>query len=179
MMFAHIANRFQSCLVGAYLSRIPSEANRIMSDDKTSSCGVSAQTRATVETFYRGFAGEPDLLDQVVTPDWQDIPLAPGQGPGRDGIKPMILGFKTAFPDVAVTLHDVIGDGDTIGVRAEITGTHSGEWFGIAPTNKAFRLPLHEFHRIQDGRLTHTWHLEDWFGWLNQIGAWPTNKETA
>lgn len=134
---------------------------------------LSSGTRETIETFYRAFAGEPDLLDMVVVPDWQDIPLAPGQAPGRDGIKPMIMAFKQAFPDLAIVLHDVIADGDRIGVRAAITGTHSGEWFGVAPTGRAFSMTLHEFHRIEDGLLTHTWHLEDWFGWLNQVGAWP------
>lgn len=141
--------------------------------------GLSGSNRAAVQTFYRAFEGEPDLLDQVVTPDWQDIPLAPGQGPGRDGIKPMIRAFKAAIPDLAVTVHDMMGEGDRIGVRAEMSGTHTGEWFGVAPTGKAFRVALHEFHRIENGRLTHTWHLEDWFGWLNQIGAWPVQKETA
>ncbi len=141
--------------------------------------GLSADSRATVQTFYRAFAGEPDLLDQVVTPDWQDIPLAPGQGSGREGIKPMIRAFKTAVPDLAVTVHDIMVKGDGIGVRAEMSGTHTGEWFGVAPTGKAFRIAVHEFHRIENGRLTHTWHLEDWFGWLNQIGAWPVRKETA
>ncbi len=141
--------------------------------------GLSAESRAVVRTFYRAFAGDPDLLDQVVTPDWQDIPLAPGQGPGRDGIKPMIAAFKSAIPDLAVTVHDMMGEGDRIGVRAEITGTHTGEWFGVAPTGKPFTIVLHEFHRVENGRLTHTWHLEDWFGWLNQVGAWPAHKETA
>nr|WP_321985254.1 ester cyclase [uncultured Lichenicoccus sp.] len=143
------------------------------------SSGSHAQVRATVDTFYQAFAGEPDLLDQVVTPGWQDIPLAPGQEPGRDGIKPMIRLFKEAFPDLAITVHDVIADGDRIGVRAEITGTHAGAWFGVLPSGRRFSIPLHEFHRIENGRLTHTWHLEDWFGWLNQVGAWPTNKEDA
>jgi len=64
-------------------------------------------------------------------------------------------------------------------VRAEITGTHKGAWFGVAPTNKTYRIPIHEFHHIENGRLTHTWHLEDWFGWLNQVGAWPVNGEAA
>ena len=135
----------------------------------------AAAMRATIDNFYRAFAGEPDLLDQVVTADWQDIPLAPGQAAGRDGIKPMIGAFKQAFPDIAVTVHDVIAQGDLIAVRAAITGTHEGEWFGVAPTGRAVSITLHEFHRIQDGRLTHTWHLEDWFGWLNQVGAWPVN----
>ena len=88
--------------------------------------GLSAQNCATIETLYRAFAGEPDLLDQVVTPGWQDIPLAPGQGPGPEGIKPMIRVLKEAFPDIAITVHDVIAAGDLIAVRAEITGTHAG-----------------------------------------------------
>lgn len=38
--------------------------------------------RRAVETIYRAFNDkDPDLLDRVVSDDWQDIPLAPGQGP--------------------------------------------------------------------------------------------------
>lgn len=130
-------------------------------------------------TFYRAFSGRPELLDDAVTADWQDIPLAPGQAAGREGMKPLIAGFNTAFPDAVVTIHEIIGAPGRAGVRAEITGTHSGEWFGIAATGRAFTLALHEFHHIENGRLTRTWHLEDWFGWLNQVSAWPQNKEIA
>lgn len=150
-----------------------------MDDTHNSESGTRAHIKATLDTFYRAFSGEPDLLDQVVTVDWQDIPLLPGQGAGPEGIKPMIRAFKQAIPDLAVTIHDIIVDGDRLGVRAEMTGTHTGEWFGVAPTGRAFSVALHEFHRIEGGRLTHTWHLEDWFGWLNQVGVWPVNKEAA
>ncbi len=34
-------------------------------------------------------------------------------------------------------------------------------------------MPIHEFHRIEDGRITRTWRLEDWFGWFSQVGARP------
>lgn len=135
--------------------------------------------RNLIDGLYRAFTGEPELLDQVVSPDWQDIPLAPGQGPGPAGAKPMIAALKAAVPDIAIVVHDVLVDGERIGVRAEMTGTHRGEWFGIAPTGRTFTVALHEFHRVENGRLTHTWHLEDWFGWLNQVGAWPVNTETA
>lgn len=151
-----------------------------MSDDMIRpGSGLSPADRATVERLYRAFVGEPDLLDGVVTPDWQDIPLAPGQAPGREGTKPLIRALNAAVPDLAITVHDMLGDGDRIGVRAEMSGTHAGAWFGVAPTGKAFRIALHEFHRIENGRLTHTWHLEDWFSWLNQIGAWPAHQESA
>lgn len=115
----------------------------------------------------------------MVTPDWQDIPRALGQQPGREGMKPLIERFAVAFLDAEVTIHGIIGGPGGAVARAEITGTHQGSWFGIAPTGKRFVVPLHEFHRIEDGRLTHTWHLEDWFGWLNQVDALPSNTETT
>jgi predicted ester cyclase len=39
-------------------------------------------------------------------------------------------------------------------LRAEILGTHKGEWFGIPPTNKRVSIALHEFHHLKDGRTT-------------------------
>lgn len=140
--------------------------------------GLTPEELAAVETFYRAFSGQPNLLDQAVTHDWLDLPLASGQAPGREAMKPMIQGFNAAFPDAKVTIHEIIGGAGRVGVRAEITGTHSGEWFGVAPSGRSFTLALHEFHHIENGRLTHTWHLEDWFGWLSQVGAWP-QKENA
>jgi len=53
-----------------------SEANAGKLTDVT---GLTEEERLAVETIYRTFSeGRPDLLDQAVAPDWQDIPLAPG-----------------------------------------------------------------------------------------------------
>ena len=166
-------------LTGTALAAI-SEGQK-MNDPRpaTKVTGLDEKDRQAVETLYRAFSeGNPDLLGQAVTPDWQDTPLAPGQAPGREGMKPLIHGWLMAFPDTRVVIHEIFGVPGRVAVRAEITATHKGAWFGIAPTNAAFRMPIHEFHALQDGRITHTWHLEDWFGWLNQVGAWP-QKETA
>jgi predicted ester cyclase len=130
--------------------------------------------RQLLENFYRAFAeNNLELLKSVVTPDWQDIPLSPGQGPGPEGIAPMLGYFSAAFPDMEILIHEIFGGGERVGVRAEIRGTHRAEFFGIEPTNKSVSIALHEFHYIRDGKITHTWHLEDWFGMLNQVGAWP------
>lgn len=149
-------------------------------DDTVTGTGLTPQELRAVETLYRAFSdGNPDLLDEAVTEDWQDIPLNPGQQPGREGMKPLIRGFLAAFPDAKIEVLDIIGAPGRAAVRAVMTGTHSGDWFGIAPTGRSFRVAIHEFHRIADGRLTHTWHLEDWFGWMNQIGARPVLGEEA
>ena len=131
--------------------------------------------RLAVETLYRAFSEKnPDLIDTVLAQDWDDIPLAPGQGPGPEGIKPIIRSFGQAFPDVHITINDMIQVPGQIAVRAEITGTHNGEFFGIAPTGKKVGFRLHEFHTLSDDRISTTWHMEDWYGLFLQIGQFPT-----
>ena len=136
--------------------------------------GLSDDEIRSIETLYRSFTDKnPNLIDGALSGDWQDIPLAPGQAPGPEGLKALIPGFLRAFPDLAIVIDEIIGSAGRAGVRARITGTHGGEIFGIAATGKPVNIALHEFHHLQDGRITHTWHLEDWFGMLRQIGAWP------
>lgn len=130
--------------------------------------------RQAVETFYRAFSDKtPDLVDAVLAPAWDDIPLAPGQGAGPEGIKPIIRSVIQAFPDVRITVHDMIQEPGRIGVRAEISGTHQGELFGIAPTGKRVNFRLHEFHTLDGKQITTTWHMEDWFGLFLQLGQFP------
>jgi len=127
-----------------------------------------------VLTLYRAFSDkQPDLVDAVLAPEWDDIPLAPGQGPGPEGIKPIIRSVIAAFPDVQIIVHDVIQEPGKVGVRAEITGTHQGDLFGIAATGKKVSFRLHEFHTVVDERVTTTWHMEDWFGLFLQLGQFP------
>jgi predicted ester cyclase len=130
--------------------------------------------RTAVETLYRAFSEQnPELVDTVLAPEWDDIPLAPGQGPGPEGIKPIIRSIAAAFPDVQITIHDMVQAPGKIAVRAEISGTHLGELFGIAPTGKKVSFRLHEFHTLANGLVTTTWHMEDWFGLFLQLGQFP------
>ena len=130
--------------------------------------------RTAVETLYRAFSEKnPDLVDTVLAADWDDIPLAPGQGAGPEGIKPIIRSFGDAFPDVRIVIHDLIQVPGRIAVRAEISGTHRGELFGIAPTGKQISFRLHEFHALNGDRIITTWHMEDWFGLFLQLGQFP------
>ena len=143
----------------------------------TTSTDFSPQLRAerlAVETLYRAFSEQtPDLVDAVLAPDWDDIPLAPGQAPGPAGVKTIIRMLGTAFPDVHITVHDMVQQPGKVGVRAEISGTHLGELFGIAPTGKQVNFRLHEFHTLAGGVITTTWHMEDWFGLFMQLGRFP------
>lgn len=136
--------------------------------------------RQAVEKLYLAFSRQqPELVNEAVTPDWADIPLAPGQAPGPEGIKPIIQAFGAAFPDVQIVIHDMIQLPGQIAVRAEITGTHQGTFMGIAPTGKVVGIRLHEIHHLDGERITTTWHMEDWLGLFMQLGQFPGLAEDA
>ncbi|ANI81556.1 ester cyclase [Kosakonia oryzae] len=131
--------------------------------------------REAVEKIYQAFSLQnPDLLDEAVTPDWQDIPLAPGQAAGPQGLKPIIRSFIAAFPDVQIVVQDLMQLPGKIAVRAEITGTHQGTFMGMEATGKFVRIRLHEMHELNGERVTKTWHMEDWFGLFMQLGKLPS-----
>ncbi|WP_026370308.1 ester cyclase [Kallotenue papyrolyticum] len=61
---------------------------------------------------------------------------------GHDGARAFYTSFLGAFPDVHFDLAEiVIGPQGVIEV-ADMTGTHLGEWAGIAPTGKPVRLQI-------------------------------------
>lgn len=130
--------------------------------------------RDAVEMLYRAFSDKnPELLNLAVTADWNDIPLAPGQGPGPEGFKLLLASFIHAFPDIDIIVHDMVQEPGKIAVRAEITGTHQGEFMGIAATGRSISVRLHEFHLLNGERVTSTWHMEDWLAMFHQLGAFP------
>lgn len=152
----------------------------MINDHKTDGL-VKALTPEEIDTlnaFYGLFSNRDySIVDRILAPDWQDIPLAPGQQDGPEGYVALVQGFTQAFPDVTVNVHEIFGSHEHAGVRAEMSFTHSSEFLGIAPTNQKLTIALHEFHHLQDGKLTKTWHLEDWLTMLLQTGAWPAKAE--
>ncbi|WP_461051603.1 ester cyclase [Spirosoma arcticum] len=123
---------------------------------------LTTEERQAIETFYSAWKlHQPELLDQVCTPDWQDIPLAPGQVDGPQGLQDIMTGFIAAFPDVEVVIHEFYGTHERAGVRAEITFTNQHDVPGVSTTGQRVSIILHEFHYLKAGKLTHTWHLEE------------------
>ena len=122
---------------------------------------LTAAEIQAIETFYSAWkAKKPELLSQACAPDWQDIPLGPGQAPGPQGLGAILGKFTAAFPDVEIIIHEIFGTHERAGVRAEIRFTNPHEVPGAAAPGSLVSLALHEFHYLKAGQLTHTWHLE-------------------
>ena len=45
-------------------------------------------------------------------------------------------------------------------------GTHSQDFFNVSPTGRSYAIRLHEFHAFDGAQIAFTWHIEDWFGFL-------------
>ena len=138
---------------------------------------ISVANKAAIDAFY-GALNAKDLakLDAAVSANWDDLPLAPHQSPGREGFKPTAQYFFTAFPDLHVTNEQIVADGNLVVVRSTLAGTQRGEFSGMAPSGKPFSIMVMDMHEMQDGKIVRTWHVENWLGMMFQTGAWPAKK---
>lgn len=142
---------------------------------------MSTSTDELVGTFYEAAStGKPGLLDAVIADDWDDIPLGPGQQPGRAGAEFLIEWLGKAFSDLRFVVEQIIDargdDGNgMVAVRATMHGVYTGELFGIAPTGRETEIRTHDFHEIVNDRIVRSYHMEDWVSWFQQVGSWPSN----
>ena len=81
------------------------------------------------------------------------------------------LYLRAAFPDRVDVIERVIADGDRVGLLFRVTGTHTGNFFGIEPTGK--RVDVYEVAllRIVDGQMVEGWFMMDEAELLRQLGA--------
>ncbi|WP_420006259.1 ester cyclase [Arenibacterium sp. LLYu02] len=140
----------------------------------TTNDATQAARMDALNLFYDAFSsGDGAELDHALTADWDEEPRNPGQDAGREPMKQFVAGVRQALPDMTIEIKDVVFGEDKVAVRAEMRGTHTKDFFGVAATGKSYAIRLHEFHSFEGSQIAFTWHMEDWFGFLNQIGAWP------
>ena len=82
--------------------------------------------------------------------------------------------FYSAFPDVHVTLDDMVVEGDKVATRWTLTGTHKGEFMGRRPTNKKVTVWGITIDRIAGGKFVESWVRYDNLGFMQQLGLVPT-----
>ena len=78
--------------------------------------------------------------------------------------------FLTAFPDLRVTVEDMIAEGDKVFVRLHVAGTNSGPFAGQPPTGKKIQMDSFRVFRIGDGKIVQSWAMQDRLGLMEQLG---------
>ena len=137
---------------------------------------VLERNKAAVRRFKeaQGTKEEADAIREVLAPNYKrwrggiEHLAANARDQGFPGPGSYLRG---AFPDRTDTIEDIIADNDRVGMLFRVRGTHKGNFFGIAPTNKAFDIHELGMFRLADGKITEAWFMADELGLLQQLGA--------
>jgi predicted ester cyclase len=80
---------------------------------------------------------------------------------GPEKFKEVHRNFLNAFPDLHVSLEELVAEGDWVAVRWIATMTHLGDGLGFAPTGKALSMNGSSFSRFQNGQIVEGWNQMD------------------
>ena len=102
----------------------------------------------------------------------EQVPF-PGQGPGVEGIKDVIRGMRTAFPDMHWSIDEQVSEGDKVVTRFEWIGTHHGEFLGVPATGRPVKVWGVVIDRLEGGKIKETRLIMDSLGMMMQLGVVP------
>lgn len=125
-----------------------------------------------VDAFY-GFwnNASQQLLDAAIAPTFTDRALPSGRPQGPKGPMVAARAFLAAVPDLRVTIPQRLVVGDRVVSHLRFTGHFTGTFQGVKGKGQPIDFIATDDLRIQHGRITDNWHLEDNLAFMKQIGA--------
>jgi steroid delta-isomerase-like uncharacterized protein len=95
------------------------------------------------------------------------------QATGPEGLKQIVGGFVAGFPDMQITVEDLIAEGDRVATRGFWRGTHTGDFMGIPATGREVTLPYIDVWRLENGKAVENWVSMDMMAMMKQLGLMP------
>jgi len=115
--------------------------------------------------------GNMAVADEILSPDYRRY-ISPSTPPlTAEQQKQRIAGMRAAFPDLHVSVEDMITEGDRVAFRGVVRGTQQGAFLGLAPTGKQVTVFAFDVIRIEQGKLIEHWGGPDLFSILLELGA--------
>ena len=109
-------------------------------------------------------------LEQRFDPAFVDHDPAPGQPADGSGLAWYWAGFADSFSDVERVVVETIATPEHLITVMDLSGTHTGEFLGHAPTGKRFTVRNVQVAKFADGRMSERWGSTDQLGILQQLG---------
>jgi steroid delta-isomerase-like uncharacterized protein len=111
--------------------------------------------------------------DELVYPNALIRTPLPLETTGAEAVREVFARLHRAFPDLHITIEDLVKEGDKIVSRNTVTGTQRGEYMGIPPTGKSVTYNGIFIFRFADGRIAETWGVVDVVSQMKQLGVIP------
>jgi predicted ester cyclase len=127
------------------------------------------EQQAVVERLYAEVVNQKELssIDELYDAAVIDHAL---DDRGAQAVAANLTDLLTGFPDLQATADLWLSEGDLITTRVTFSGTHQGEWAGVAPTGKPVTWSQIDIHRVHNGKITEVWHTVPVADILQQLG---------
>jgi len=124
---------------------------------------MSLENKNTVRRLYDEVLnqGALDVMDELCSPDFVDHTPEQGRSGGLAEVKTQIAAWRRAFPDLRVSIDEIIAEADSLAVRITWQGTHEGEFMGVSPTGRQVVSSGVDILHVRDDRVTDAWHYSD------------------
>ncbi len=131
----------------------------------------NAVRRLFEEVWNKGYV---PVADELFAPTYTHHDSStPDVGRGPESEKKRVSLYRNAFPDLRLTIEDLIAEGETVMARWSCRGTHKGDLNGIAPTGKQFTISGISIARFASGKMVEGWVNWDALGLMQQLGVVP------
>lgn len=137
---------------------------------------MSEENKALVQRWFDEVwnKGRASTIDEMFDQDGiahglSDDAGNPLRGPGD--FKPFHEQFRGAFPNIVVTLEDMIAEGDRVAARCSVRGRHTGDHLGFTASDSPVEFTGITIVRIKDGKIVEAWNNFDFMKMYKQIGA--------
>jgi len=134
------------------------------------------QNKALVQRWFDEVwnKGRADAIDEMLAADalmhgLSDDMSTPLIGPV--GFKPFHETFRGAFPNIEVTVEDLIAEGDKVAVRCSVRGKHTGDHLGVTASNAPVEFTGIGIARVKEGKIVEAWNNFDFLKMNKQIGV--------
>jgi len=137
---------------------------------------MSETNKTVVRRLFEEVWNKGNLLvtDELFAPNYvHHDSSTPDAGRGPESEKKRATLYRTAFPDLRLTIEDIIAEGETVMARWSCRGTHKGDLSGIAPTGKQFTISGISIARIANGKMAEGWVNWDALSLMQQLGVVP------
>jgi predicted ester cyclase len=93
--------------------------------------------------------------------------------PNIEGVKGAIVSLRTPFPDLKLTIEEIVVSGAKSWARITARGTHRAPFMGRPPTGKSFAITVIDVCRFESGQIVEHWGVADRLGLMGQLGLLP------
>ena len=107
--------------------------------------------------------GNLEVIDSLAHPDYT-YRNPTEELRGTDAIKGLFRAYRAAFPDFHVQVNQRLAEGDRMSQAVTVTGTHQGEFMGIAATGRKVEVHAMVMTRFKDGKIAEEWEVLDQLG---------------